>query len=88
MSPIHAYDFAEAFVCAAETKVAQEVFNIVDDHPVTQGEFFRYIAARHGAPDPQNGGPPGLASFRVSNSKAKAMLNWKPLVASYRSGLA
>ncbi len=35
---------------------------------------------------PAPGGPPGQASFRISNARARAVLGWAPRYATYRAG--
>ncbi|MCL4801576.1 MAG: NAD(P)-dependent oxidoreductase [Burkholderiales bacterium] len=88
VSLVHVDDMATAVVLAAESRLARVVLNVVDDAPVTYAELFGHLARRHGAPPPAPGGPPGLASFRVSNARARQSLGWSPRYADYRSGSA
>lgn len=86
VSLIHREDLASAF-CAACTSSASGIFNVVDDEPVQWRELFEYIARQNGAHHPNDGGSPGFPSQRVSNRRAKALLNWRPQFPSYREGL-
>jgi 2-alkyl-3-oxoalkanoate reductase len=95
ISLINAVDYAEAVVLAAERAPARSLLAIADDEPVTYSVLFAHLAALEGGPEPQPGGPPTawqggrtVASFRVSNARAKAALGWQPFFRSYRSGFA
>lgn len=88
VSLIHVDDMAEAVVLAAESGLARVVLNIVDDAPATYKALYEHIARLHGALPPAPGGPRGLAmaSFRVSNARARRLLGWAPRYPDYRSG--
>jgi nucleoside-diphosphate-sugar epimerase len=86
ISLVHVEDMADAVVRAAESDVARQVFNIVDDHPVTYRELYEYVAEANGASPPAAGGPPQLASFRVTSARARRELGWSPRFGDYRSG--
>lgn len=88
ISLIHVADMAEATAAAIETDKSRSTWNAVDDEPVRMRDLTAYVARLAGGPPPETGGPPYLASFRVSNAKLKAELGWRPRYASYRSGLA
>jgi nucleoside-diphosphate-sugar epimerase len=88
LSLVHVDDMAQAVVLAAESDLARVTLNIVDDVPVTYRALFEHIARLHGAPAPAPGGPRGLAmaSFRVSNARARQRLRWTPRFPDYRAG--
>jgi len=88
VSLIHVDDMAEAVVLAAESTLARVTLNVVDDTPATYKALFEHIARLHGASPPAPGGPRGLAmaSFRVSNARARRLLVWTPRYPDYRSG--
>jgi nucleoside-diphosphate-sugar epimerase len=86
ISLIHVEDMADAVVRAAESDVAGQVFNIVDDRPVTYGELYEYIADVNAAPPPAPGDAALLASFRVGNARARHGLGWTPTFTDYRAG--
>jgi 2-alkyl-3-oxoalkanoate reductase len=97
---IHAADAATAIVKAIEKLPIGEKFIITDDTPVTQAEFTGYMAELMGKPAP--GHLPSFIiktvlgkdfyavvsmNCKVSNEKAKRLLDWKPVYASYKEGL-
>ena len=88
LSLIHVADMAQAIVAAIEAETRDLIANIVDDHPPTYAELFGFLAAQAKAPPAQAGGPPGMASFRIRNARAKQRLGWRPFYADYRAGLA
>lgn len=88
---VHTSDLAQAIVLAAEQQPANEIFNIVDDHPVSAGAFADYFAEQYGVKKPSRQRVPEmLAQFLVNpaqralldvsakadNSKAKEQLGW------------
>jgi len=97
---IHARDAAFAIIRAIEKKPVGEKFIIADDTPVTQREFTNCMAVFMHKKRP--GRVPGFIvrliigkdlyqvvrmNCRVSNEKAKKMLDWKPVYPSYQEGL-
>lgn len=88
VSLVHVIDMARAVVAATERASANTIYNIVDDEPVRLRELFRYVAAQVGQEAPQNSGPRFLPSLRVKNVKAQIQLSWRPVYASYQTGLA
>jgi len=97
---IHASDAASAIIKAIEKKPFGEKFIIADDTPVTQKDFTFYMAKLMGKKKP--GKIPGFIiklvigrdlyeiirmNCRVSNKKAKKMLDWKLRYPSYKKGL-
>ena len=99
---IHTDDLASAIVAAAEQQPAGEIFNIVDDAPVSPGAFVDHFAASMGLNPPGRASVPQplkqyvipdavralLATSGVaSNAKAKEKLGWSPAYASYQNGI-
>jgi nucleoside-diphosphate-sugar epimerase len=109
MSFVHGDDLAEAYVLAAEEigytpppydRPVTQVFNIVDDGPVTQKDFFATVGKLTGKPVPSSISREEAAqqtselwaeslscSGRVRNDKAKASLGWKLRYPTIREGL-
>lgn len=88
ISLIHVADMAQATVAATEAADGPSTYLVVDDRPVTYAEMYGTIAAALGAAPPPPGGPPGLASFRCSNARARRALGWASAYPDYRAGLA
>lgn len=86
ISLVHIEDMADAVVRAAESDIAAQVFNIVDDRPVTYRELYEFVASLNATPPPTSNGPPLLPSFRVSNGRARNVLGWQPRFPDYRVG--
>jgi 2-alkyl-3-oxoalkanoate reductase len=97
---IHASDAASAICKAIEKLPVGEKFIICDDTPVTQADFTVYMAELMGKKKP--GHIPAFIlklvlgndfyaiismNCKVSNAKAKKMLNWHPQYPSYKEGL-
>jgi len=97
---IHACDAASAIVKAIEKLPIGEKFIIADDTAVTQKDFTIYMAELMNKKLP--GHVPGVIirlilgkdfyeivsmNCKVSNSKAKRLLDWKPEYPSYKEGL-
>jgi len=97
---IHATDAASAIVKAIAKMPVGEKFIIADDTPATQEEFTCHMAELMNKKKP--GRIPGFIvkmvigsdlyevismNCRVSNVKAKRILDWKPAFPSYREGL-
>jgi nucleoside-diphosphate-sugar epimerase len=97
---IHADDAALAIEKAIEKLPVGEKFIVADDRPVTQKEFMEYMARLMDRKPPKQ--VPGfiislvlgpdfykVASMncRVSNAKAKRILDWQPRYPDVRSGL-
>ncbi|MCS7063757.1 MAG: NAD-dependent epimerase/dehydratase family protein [Methylacidiphilales bacterium] len=67
------------------------IYNVTDDTPVTQKEFYTYLCSWLDRPLPLVAPPNphrkrGLTSKRVSNQKMRA-LGWKPRFSSFREAL-
>jgi len=86
ISLVHVEDMADAVVRAAESDLAAGVFNVVDDYPVTYRELYEFVSQVNAAPAPAAGGPSLFPNFRVSNARARRVLDWQPKFRDYRAG--
>jgi len=90
MNSIHRDDAVSALYLAAANR-CPGIFNVADNTPVTQLEWFRWVCARLSRPLPPSA-PRNLnrkrawTSKRVSNAKLRSM-GWSPLNPSFREGL-
>jgi nucleoside-diphosphate-sugar epimerase len=86
---IHVEDGADAVLAAESRGEPSETYNIVDDEPVMREAYYERLAELVSAPAPRFAGPTDerQANRRVSNTKAKAKLGWRPRYPSYREGL-
>lgn len=97
---VHTEDLAQAIALTAVQQPAGEVFNIVDDSPVSPSAFLARFAEAQGLKAP--GSVPGFLtrfvagktsalllslSASASNQHAKAALGWQPRYATYTSGI-
>lgn len=98
---IYIDDAASATVAALERSKPDQVYNIVDDEPVRWSDLVAGLVAAFDLPRPIR--LPGALiraiapvvgtmmtrqSLRLSNAKAKAELGWRPMVPTYREGIA
>jgi nucleoside-diphosphate-sugar epimerase len=79
---------AEATVAALERWPSGEALIVADDEPVRWRELFGFVAAATGTAESEPGGFLGFPSFRLSNQRSKAVLDWAPSYPNYRLGLA
>lgn len=88
MNQIHRDDAAGALRFLAQRR-ATGVFNVCDDFPSRQGEFYSWLAARTGLPAPGEGiesfSRRGATNKRVSNEKLRS-LGWSPEFSSFVEG--
>lgn len=96
---IHTSDAVQATIAAMERGRSGNIYNIVDDEPVSLNDFLIHAAHELGAKQPfaiplwlVRWLMPYVAVFssahlRVSNQKAKRDLHWQPQFPSYRDGL-
>jgi nucleoside-diphosphate-sugar epimerase len=87
---IHRDDAVSAFHLAAEHR-CQGIFNVADNTPVTQLEWFQWVCGRVGRPLPpfvprDLNRKRAWTSKRVSNAKLYS-LGWTPRYPSFREGL-
>lgn len=97
---IHVADAVSATIAALDHGPAGNVYDIVDDQPVSMTEIVRALAEYAGAPAPftvpawvpRLFAPylAGITSMRLalSNEKARVELGWRPAFATWRDGLA
>lgn len=74
---IHVRDLAAAIIHLIEHSVPGEIYNISDDEPVTQREYFQWLARELNRPVPPSAPADasrkrGLTNKRVANAKLKA----------------
>jgi nucleoside-diphosphate-sugar epimerase len=90
MNMLHHLDAAAALQFLAETE-SGGLFNVVDNQPVAQIEWFQYVCQRLNKPLPP-GGPRNLnqkrgwTNKRVSNQKLRSF-GWDPVYPTFREGL-
>lgn len=76
----------------AEADVPNGIFNLADDGAATKAAMVGWLAARLGVPEPRFTGEPvsgrrAVTPDRViANTKAKAVLGWRPAFPSFREG--
>jgi nucleoside-diphosphate-sugar epimerase len=98
-SLIYVEDAAAATVAALERGRSSEAYNVVDDEPVSWGEFFGAVAKAFDAPPPWEvprwvfrfmpyARAMMLGDHRLSNAKAKRELGWTPTAPTYREGIS
>jgi nucleoside-diphosphate-sugar epimerase len=88
VSLVHIADMANATVAAIEQWPSRQALIVADDHPAPWRDVLGYIAAIAGCAEPALGGQAGFPSARLRNNRARSTLNWEPLYADYRMGLA
>lgn len=89
---VHRDDVASA-VRAVTGPCARDVYNVVDDEPVRQGEFVRWLAEEFGRPVPpvatreENAvRKRALTHKRVSNARLRDETGWRPRYPTFREG--
>jgi nucleoside-diphosphate-sugar epimerase len=93
MNMIHRQDVAGAIVAALTRGTPGEIYNAVDNEPVTQLTFFTWLAGELGVPVPPvaASGPElsrkrGVTNKRVDNSKLRTQLGFAPRFPNFRAG--
>jgi nucleoside-diphosphate-sugar epimerase len=93
LNQIHRDDLIGLLLAALEHGRPGEIYNAADDEPVTQADFFRWLAERLGRPPPpavpddadaRRGR--GLTHKRVANRKAKSALAYRFIYPTFREG--
>ncbi|MFZ1154623.1 MAG: NAD-dependent epimerase/dehydratase family protein [Solirubrobacteraceae bacterium] len=97
---VHVQDVVSALILAAESAPAGSIYHVVDDEPVTFGEFMAFTASTIGVGAPcsiptpiarlvagRNAVDAVVRSARSSNAKIKRELGWSPRFASFREGV-
>jgi nucleoside-diphosphate-sugar epimerase len=95
LNMIHRDDVVGSIIAALENGRAGEAYNAVDDEPVTQINFFEWLAETLGKPLPPRApedlnemGRRGVTSKRVPNRKLKMELGYRFIYMNFRSGYA
>jgi nucleoside-diphosphate-sugar epimerase len=93
LNMIHRDDLIRAIIAALERGRGGEIYNVTDDEPVSQVEFFQWLAAKLGQPlpptIPEDAAAPrkrGLTNKRISNRKLKAELRFGFTFPDFRAG--
>lgn len=95
LNMIHRDDLIGVIVAALERGVPGEVYNVVDDQPVSQLQFFEWLAAELRKPLPPRADADaevwrkrGVTNKRVSNGKLRAELHYTFKYPDFRAGYA
>lgn len=98
---VHSADLASAVVLAAEQQPAGEIFNVVDDDPISPAAFVDQFADSLGITRPRRASVPVSlremlipsaeralidTSVKASNAKIKSQLGWSPQYPTSTSG--
>lgn len=93
LNMIHRDDVAGCIIAALERGRPGEIYNAVDDEPVTQRDFFAWLAAKLNRPmppaapeDAEASRKRGVTNKRLSNRKLKAELEYAFRYPTYREG--
>ena len=89
INQVHRDDIVSALLLLAERRVecAGEIYNVVDDHPITLREAYTWLSSELKRPLPPSGNPAaprkrGENNKRVSNQKLR-VLGWQPHYPSF-----
>jgi nucleoside-diphosphate-sugar epimerase len=95
LNMIHRDDVGGCIIAALERGRPGEIYNAVDDEPVTQREFFVWLAAQLNRPlppsvaeDVEAGRKRGVTNKRVANVKLHAELGYNFKFPTFREGYA
>ena len=93
LNMIHRDDLIGCIIAALKNGRAGEIYNAVDDEPVSQMDFFQWLAEELGKPpppavpgNPEENRKRGLTSKRVSNRKLKMELGCQFNYPNFRKG--
>ena len=93
LNMIHRDDVIGSVIAALEHDKSGNICNAVDDEPVTQIDFYSWLAAAMGKPMPGSTAEGievsrkrGLTNKRVSNEKLKAELGYRFKYPTFRAG--
>ncbi len=93
INQVHRADIVSALVglITHDDADAGQVYNVVDDHPMTQRQVYEGLRTRFGRPMPPVRAPDpnrkrGWSDKRISNAKLRA-LGWRPKYASFFEAL-
>jgi nucleoside-diphosphate-sugar epimerase len=90
---VHREDVVRGIIATLERGRAQQIYNLVDDEPVSQLEFFRWLSNFTGRemPPVSDSAPTrkrGITNKKVSNRKLKSELSYQFLYPTFREGCA
>ncbi len=91
---IHVEDVVDAILLGLQRGRPGEIYNVVDDEPVTQRVLLEWLSARLSRPlppsNPDTSAPRkrGDTNKAVANQKLKAELGWRPKYPTFRQGYA
>ncbi len=90
---IHREDVAGAIIAALQNGRPGEVYNVVDNEPVSQLDLFRWLSARLNQPLPSSGPQEaarrrGLTNKKVSNQKLRTELGYQLKFPTFREGFS
>ena len=95
LNMIHRDDVIGAIIAALERGTPGEIYNAVDNEPVSQMQFFEWLAAELQKPlpprvpaDTETWRKRGVTNKRVSNAKLRAELNYQFKFPDFRAGYA
>jgi nucleoside-diphosphate-sugar epimerase len=95
LNMIHRDDVVGCIIAALKSGHAGEIYNAVDDEPVSLIDFFQWLAATLGKPPPPSVSEDagivrkrGATNKRVSNAKLRTELNYKFQFPDFRAGYA
>jgi Nucleoside-diphosphate-sugar epimerases len=93
LNMVHRDDVAGAIIAALEKGRPGEVYNVVDDEPITQLDLFRWLASNSGKEMPPFAAleqpeqlKRGRTNKRISNRKLKAELRYQLKFPTFREG--
>jgi nucleoside-diphosphate-sugar epimerase len=93
LNMVHRDDIVAAFVAALEHSHPRNAYNITDDEPVRQVDFYKWFATQLGRPMPEAASSEtdrkrAVTDKRVSNRKARHELKWQLRYPTFREGFA
>jgi nucleoside-diphosphate-sugar epimerase len=95
LNMIHRDDVVGAIALALRRSVPGRIFNVADDEPVSQRDFFLWLSERLGRPqppsapeEPEAARKRGTTNKRVSNRRLKQELGYRFKYPTFREGYA
>jgi nucleoside-diphosphate-sugar epimerase len=93
LNMVHRDDVVGAVIATLEGAAPGEIYNVVDDEPVTQRDFLAWLAQRFSRPmpasvpgDPSAARKRGLTSKRVSNARLRREVQYRFRFPTFREG--
>ena len=95
LNMIHRDDIVGCIIAALKKGTPGDIYNAVDDEPVTQRDFFVWLAAKLGKPmppavpeDAEITRKRGVTNKRISNRKLRSALGYEFKFSTFREGYA